>query len=200
MSSDDEFLEQLDHLGTLVERIGGTVINRQEEGIVSSEINGQEKELTGHKCLHGHHLYAIAGHPDIEYFQLYYFLSLKDDIAEHISTTTGSDVDGELVEKLLDRTAREDMEGLKYNLYMDVSSPSYATSLHETKAGSLSVLEINKKLFPNSENFDISTFEEKVQALISGGSRGQAILSNSINVIVDEDNPNGSQVRISYPR
>lgn len=201
MSDSSQFDVQLEEITDYVNRIGDEIVNRNVEGIIETGFQGEEYALTGHNCSHGNHIYVVAGHPALDYFQIYYLLSIKQNVAAQLNTVEKYDIqpDDDVIESIINRSSSEDMDELQFKLYLEIASGDYAVSLTGTDGGALESVEINQKIFPESRSFDIASFNRAVQSTISGGSKARAILANALKISVDAEDPEKTQMRISVP-
>lgn len=206
MFTDEELTDVLALLADYSRQIGDEVLVENEPGIVSTE---EGAELRGNRLAHGEHIYLCAGHEEREYFSILFFASLTQNIANSLSEDVAAEIvesrNEEAVENvnmqavniLLSEIPEATMTNLNANLFLVTSSGLYGTNFDVSQSGTLRGFHIEKKIFPNTNSFDVSRYNEAVQAVVSGGTRASTYLSQSIHLDIDADNPGDSEIEIS---
>lgn len=211
MTNPEQFEEVLDNLSRYVQKINDEITAESVEGIAEITYHGEQIELTGHRCIHGAHIYTVAGHPEIEYFNIGYLISLAQNIGNRlpdgIVQRLVTDLDGVELEdaryqagvQLLDQVQRQSMDSFKLGLFLIASNTSTATTLENNDEGSLLAYSVSKKIFPYQEDFTISDFEEAAQTVVSTGSRARSVLARGIHLNVDQERPERTELTLSIP-
>ena len=73
---------------------------------------------------------------------------------------------------LLKTSEEVEMNKLMLNLMREMSHPSVEVGLETTDDGVLAAFTVERKIFPRSDDFDVSEYEEAARAVVAQGDSG----------------------------
>jgi len=209
MTSKYDFSSKLDQIATYVKDIGDVIEEYDVDDLFTITFNNDEYSVRGHRCDSGDNIYLVFGHPEIRPMAVVYFLSVTQNTGARIETDTAEsilddlpDSDHELketaAERLLDDVDSAEMDALINYTYMFIAGPTHDTQIYTNDEGSLTGFNVSKMIFPYEDDFGIREFSDSVKTVIGAGERGSRLLSRSIFVSHDQEDPSNTELEINF--
>lgn len=210
MPDSKDLEETLDQLAKQVEDTGDEVLETHVPDLIEVTVrNNEDYSMHGHRCRTGQNHYYIAGHPDLRFVAVVYFLSIRDNIAQDLEHEIAEgiveqeyedDIDLHLkaADALLEKVPRSDMDTFESYSYQFIAGGPYETTLEKDESGNVVLMAVGREIFPYEPSYGISDLYESVQTVVSVGERGMRLIGRTIYLDVDHESPNNTELKFNY--
>lgn len=141
-------------------------------------------------------IYQVMGSTRYEPFVIKYTFDLTTAIAQSIQESPNeeqfdqdieTDSPRELAIGVIERINENDLDRLTYQLHDKISNPKVISSVHEDNERRLKGFSVNRHIFPQGPNYNLSDFYDAMTAVTSTGEIGSRYLENSFAIRIPED-------------
>lgn len=204
MTQEVQLDSALDTLADYTRYMGNTVVDSNVEGIITEIVRGREYELTGLHIDHGDHTVVVAGHEDLHYVTMGYYLSVPQIIQNSLTESTlqlineMDDDEYSTIYDVIDTPDIDTWQGYRSHFTLVVSGGGFGTSLYPVGNAEIETVSITKKIFPQEDSFELSRYADSVQSIVTAGSRAAAFLSSSLNINEHEEDPSKTELTLDY--
>lgn len=186
MSSGGDFGAKLHELTEYVERINDDPVDTIEGE------TGDGQPIQGYQCQHGGHIYLLMGSPEWEHFQLRYTINVDEAVALRYIVDDPSSVDEHVMRQARDRLEKE-LEGkpprekkeLRLNLTQILSREACIVEFDTTSPFNIHGFNLDKRIYPYEDDFQLSDFHYAVQTIINLGWVGKDFLLENYGLLGD---------------
>jgi len=174
MASQSDFGDKLHTLTDYVEQIGDEPVEAIEGE------TGEGYSIQGYQCQHGTHAYLLLGTAEWNRFQLRYSVNIDQAVATRYIVSDPSEINERAMRRARDKLEQEldgkppsEKKELRLNLMQILSREACIVEFETSKPFNIHGFNVDKRIYPYEEDFNLSDFNYAVQTVINLGWVGK---------------------------
>lgn len=203
----------LDEISLYAEELHHNIILENEAPILTyTREEGKTYELVGHRIEADDQIYVIGVHEDLRFGVVAHLYGIPealasmidegdvDRIVDHSDLTPHEDEPNKraAARSLLSDVDTNLTEEVRNYLYIfAINGSNISVDISTDEQGAPALLTTESMLFPYEESFDLPGYYRKVQSVMSTSRSARYLFNSMMNVDIDEDQPENSQVIFS---